>query len=302
MDVMLWFIVASAAVLVLWALSFSLLDRLGPMGRAICEACSRAPVLDAVVFCFTHGPWIAAGVMWWRDGERGLWPFAMWLCAAILSQLIALVVWSRVHELMHRGAMKGPRISRTLNRRVGMARQHAAVLWTALAVPIFTMVRIGELVIYPPIVWLVRFPRYRSGEWINISRQKFDGLVGHDLIWCLYCDWMTGVWSLGSEMLRNVESFWCPIRFLSPEKCANCSIDFPDVNGGWVAHTKSQNASGRVAGGGDENGGMAAVVSKLQEQYPGPGGVNAWFGHPVRLTVKGKESRAHSSDTHDSPR
>lgn len=171
--------------------------------------------------------------------------------------------------------MQGPRISRTLNRRVGMARQHAAVLWTALAVPIFTMVRLGEFVIYPPIVWLVRFPRYRMGDWINISRQKFEGLVGHDLIWCLYCDWMTGVWSLGSEMLRNVESFWCPIRFLSPEKCANCSVDFPDLDGGWVEHTKSPRGSG----------GMPQVAEVLEKQYPGPGGVNAWFGHPVRLTV-----------------
>ena len=47
---------------------------------------------------------------------------------------------------------------------------------------------------------------------------KVEGLVGHDRIWCLYCDWMTGVWSLGTEMLRNVESFWCPLRFSSDAK------------------------------------------------------------------------------------
>ena len=42
-------------------------------------------------------------------------------------------------------------------------------------------------------------------------------VIGHALIWCLYCDWMTGVWSLGTEMLRNVESFWYPIRLLVRE-------------------------------------------------------------------------------------
>jgi hypothetical protein len=128
--------------------------------------------------------------------------------------------------------------------------------------------------VYPPLTWLVRLPRYRSSEWVNVSRQKFDGLVGHDLIWCLYCDWMTGVWSLGTEMLRNVESFWCPIRFASPEKCANCRVDFPDIEGGWVA----------------ADGEMADVVGVLTDRYPGPKGDNAWFGHPTRLTVEGRET------------
>ena len=50
-----------------------------------------------------------------------------------------------------------------------------------------------------------------------------------DLIWCLYCDWMTGVYAFGGEMLRNVESFWCPIRFYDGKKCENCKIDFPDI-------------------------------------------------------------------------
>ena len=35
---------------------------------------------------------------------------------------------------------------------------------------------------------------YKQAEWVNVSRTKFDGLVGHDLIWCLYCDWR---WSDG---------------------------------------------------------------------------------------------------------
>ena len=58
-------------------------------------------------------------------------------------------------------------------------------------------------------------------------------VIGHALIWCLYCDWMTGVWSLGTEMLRNVESFWYPIP-ASRARSAQGEIDFPDVNQGWV--------------------------------------------------------------------
>ena len=119
----------------------------------------------------------------------------------------------------------------------------------------------------------MRLPKYRTAEWVNVSRHKFEGLVGHDLIWCLYCDWMTGVWSLGTEMLRNVESFWCPIRFRSDKKCENCAIDFPDVNGGWAP----------------EDGTMADVVKAHADHYPGPNGENSWFGHPVRLTVNDNE-------------
>ncbi len=279
MPPILWFVAISAASLLLFALLFSLLNRLGPAGRVLCDRCAKAPTLDLIVFLFTHAPWIAALLAWRRYAEPTTASFFLWFAGAVASQLLALILWCRVHELMHASAARGPRITKVLNARVGMARQHCAVLVTALAVPIFTMVRIGELVIYPPLIWLVRFPRYRAGEWINISRQKFEGLIGHDLIWCLYCDWMTGVWSLGSEMLRNVESFWCPIRFLSPEKCANCAIDFPDLDRGWVPHTKSPGST-------SENSGMPAVAKALESHYPGPNNTNAWFGHPVRLTVK----------------
>ena len=76
---------------------------------------------------------------------------------------------------------------------------------------------------------------------------------------------MTGVWSLGTEMLRNVESFWCPIRFDSNKKCENCQIDFPDINGGWVA----------------ANGTMKDVSDVLQQKYDDKGD-SSWFGHPCR--------------------
>jgi hypothetical protein len=131
------------------------------------------------------------------------------------------------------------------------------------------LVRLVEVLFYPPVRWLVGFPRYQAGEWVNVSRHKFQGLVGYDLAWCLYCDWMTGVWSLGSEMLRNVESFWCPIRFDSRKKCENCAIDFPDLDHGWV----------------EARADMADVVKVLEQAHSN--GVRAWYGHPVRLTVRG---------------
>jgi hypothetical protein len=90
---------------------------------------------------------------------------------------------------------------------------------------------------------------------------------------------MTGVWSLGGEMLRNVESFWCPIRFDSSKKCENCKHDFPDVLNGWVAPDQT----------------MAEVAARVEEKYP-PGGIdgkgtNPWFGHPARLTVEGRKPK-----------
>ena len=80
------------------------------------------------------------------------------------------------------------------------------------------------------------------------------------------------VWSLGTKMLRNVESFWCPIRFDSTKKCDNCAIDFPDINGGWVAADKA----------------MADVVAVIESKYPRDSTTNAWFGHPVRITREGE--------------
>ena len=76
---------------------------------------------------------------------------------------------------------------------------------------------------------------------------------------------MTGVYALGAEMLRNVESFWCPIRFDHDQKCENCRLDFPDLDNGWVA----------------AEGTMEEVVQTLQEKMPTDHGWS-WFGHPKR--------------------
>jgi len=238
-----------------------LVPKLGVVGRRIGDAFCRAPGLDVVITYFTVLPLIVGPALagWWG------------VLAAVMGQVIGLLAWEFIHEMIHRDAVKGPRIVKVLNGKVGTLRNHTATWITATVTPVFWLIRVAEVTAYPLLTRIVGLPAYNQAEWVNVSRQKFSGLVGHDLIWCLYCDWMTGIWSLGSEMLRNVESFWCPIRFSSGKKCENCAPDFPDIQNGWV----------------DAAGTMADVARTLEEKYSGDG-VHAWFGHPVRLTVNGK--------------
>lgn len=269
------------AALLLGALALHAIPRLGAPGRALSAWLCRAPGLDLMITYFTALPLATgpiAGAILLRDAAGGAIWWGPWagLAAAIAGQVLTVMLWTVAHELIHRNEIRGPRIVTQINRTVGPVRNHLAVWTTALAVPLFWFIRFAEYVVYAPLPALVRFPRYNAADWVNVSRHKFEGLVGHDRIWCLYCDWMTGVWALGSEMLRNVESFWCPLRFRSDAKCENCKVDFPDVAGGWVPF----------------NAGMDAVVRTLEQQYPGPKGTNAWFGHPVRLTVAGSQVEA----------
>ena len=228
------------------------------------KALTRAPILDLEVAAFTWIPWIIAAACCGWLGFLG----------ALIGQLLALYAWCFAHEMLHREAARGPRIVKFINRHIGRWRNHLALLVTLIALPGFWFIRIIEIAAYWPLVVLLGFPKYKQSEWVNVSRQKFGGLVGHDLIWCLYCDWMTGVYSLGAEMLRNVESFWCPIRFYDGKKCDNCKIDFPDIDHGWVSADAT----------------MADVEKVMQEKYLNP--PRAWFGHPARLTIKGKPTNA----------
>ena len=249
-----------------------LLPRLGSVGRGVSAWLCRAPGLDGVMTYFVALPLILGPIFagWWGLG------------AAVLGQLLMLWTWTIVHELAHPDARRGPRIVKVLNRAVGTLNNHAALWIMVPAVPMFWLVRVTQYVIYPPLTWLVGLPKYRTGEWVNVSRQKFAGLVGHDRIWCLYCDWMTGLWSLGSEMLRNIESMWCPIRFSSEAKCENCRIDFPDVFG-------TEKTPGWVPADSD----VAAAAKLLEEQYE-QSPHRGWFAHPARLTVEG-EAIEHSA-------
>ena len=231
------------------------LPRLGKVGKSITEFLCYAPGIDLALAYYMLLPVIIGSFIF---GWRGVG-------IAILAELSVLWMWIFAHEFAHRDAEHKGHIFRTLSSIVGRGRNNLAVWITALAIPLFWIVRFTELVVYPPLTKLIGLPKYEAKDWVNVSRHKFEGLVGYDLIWCLYCDWMTGVWSLGTEMLRNVESFWCPIRFDNNKKCENCQLDFPDIENGWVA----------------ANGTMEDVSNVLREKYDGAKD-SSWYGHPDR--------------------
>jgi len=265
----------TATALLMGTAVLHLLPCLGKAGRSLSAAACRAPLLDLVITYFTVAPQIVGLII---AGWRGL-------IGGLIGQVATVLIWILLHELTHLDAHRGPRIVKVLNHIVGPWRNHAALWVTALVVPMFWLIRVAEILLYPFLIWFVRFPKYKQGEWINLSRHKFQDLVGHDLIWCLYCDWMTGVWSFGSEILRNVESFWCPIRFMSDRKCKNCEHDFPDVSKEWVKSDAS----------------MEEVTDLLKSKYAT--NINAWFGHPARLTIneiEPSESRPDEESTRES--
>jgi len=284
------------------------LKRLGAAGLATREFVSAGLGLDVVVVTFTVLPWVAGPLLWGfvsfelavgEGGTPSLWLHAV---AGLVGQLVALYLWCWGHELANRqhtrtfrlvdainqnlarrklmgGSASGARVTERpgfVAMQAGRVRNHFALLWMLLAVPVFNIVRLAEYLVYPVLVATTGLPSYDARKWVNVSRHKLDGLVGNDLVWCLYCDWMTGVWSLGTEMLRNIEGFWCPIRFSNADKCSTCVLDFPDIDGGWSS----------------EKGTASDAAHLHAKVYPGPSGDNAWLGHPSRatqVTVEGRQ-------------
>lgn len=245
------------AILASSSLCLHLLPRSGKLGKQFSDTLCYAPGIDLVLFYFMIVPLIVGSLAFGAFG----------LGIALVAQLSTFWIWIIFHESIHYKSRNEPKIFPTLSGIVGGWRNHLAVWITALALPCFWVVRFAEVVVYPPLTWLVGFPKYQAKEWVNVSRHKFEGLIGYDLIWCLYCDWMTGVWSLGTEMLRNVESFWCPIRFYDDKKCENCKIDFPDVDEAWVKSDRN----------------MQDVTELLNSKYTRvKENENSWFGHKSR--------------------
>ncbi len=259
MDMFLNAAAAVGAAVLAGAVGLTLLPRLGRPGRFLADVCARAPMLDIVFAALSWGPWLVAGLAAGWPGVAG----------ALVGQVVAVLLWTAGHELAHPGARRGSRLYKAHHRVVGTWRNHAALWFSIGAIVPLWGVRFGEVLLYAPLQWLLGFPAYRHGDWVMVSRHKFSGLVGHDLFWCLWCDWMTGVYSLAGEMLRNVESFWCPIRFYDLKKCENCRVDFPDIDT-WVP----------------ADGTMAEAEDIILRFYAD--GRREWFGHPARLTVEGQ--------------
>ena len=216
------------------------------------ERITRAPGVDVAMAFLTWIPWIAAACL---AGWIGL-------LGCVVGQFAAMQTFC-FWDWWRRGRT-GPSICGALNRLVGPANNNVALIATLPALPAFLLIRFSQLTTYPVLVRTIRLPPYDHADWVSVSRQKFGGLVGHDLVWCLYCDWMTGIYALGGEMLRNLESFWCPIKFYPGKKCENCKLDFPDVEK-WVP----------------PGGTMADVEKKLVEKYEGRRW-NSWWSHPDR--------------------
>ncbi len=235
---------------------FHLLPRFGKLGNRIGDWLCYAPGIDLALVYLMLMP-ITVGAI--ASGWLGVG-------TALLAQLSTLWLWITIHESTHREQLRQANIHRSLGVIVGKWQNHLAVWITALAIPLFWLVRLTQIIVYPSLTQLIKLPKYNAKDWVNVSRHKFEGLVGYDLIWCLYCDWMTGVWSLGTEMLRNVESFWCPIRFYSTKKCENCQIDFPDVVNEWVA----------------ADGTVQDVTVLLESKYTQEQNERSWFGHTGR--------------------
>jgi hypothetical protein len=87
------------------------------------------------------------------------------LIIAIVAQFTALLIWQTIHEATHRDAVRGPRIIKALSKKVGPVRYLTAAYMTALATPVFWVVRAAQIVVYPSLVRLVNLPAYnaRSG-------------------------------------------------------------------------------------------------------------------------------------------
>ena len=214
----------------------------------------RAPALDWLIGFLSWIPWVLSSYWFCFHGFLG----------SIIGQLAFLYSFFYFHSKQRK--YEGPTIHKTANQIVGRFNNQLGLLMTLPALPVFLVVRFAEIILYPFLIWTMKFPKYDHGDWVNVSRQKFSGLVGADLVWCLYCDWMTGLYALGGEMLRNLESFWCPIRFYQDKKCDNCKVDFPDITE-WV---KSE-------------GTLQDVTELMKQKYPPESkGVRAWFGHPSR--------------------
>lgn len=272
MNQLLFLYLSLVASLIIGAGFLHFLPRLDAIGLKISDWFCYAPGIDLALAYFMLMP-VVVGllVLGWQG-----------LGIALLAELSALWLWIIVHELTHQEESHQAKIHHTMSNIVGTWQNHLAVWITALAIPIFWTVRFGELLVYPPLTKLVKLPKYDDKDWVNVSRHKFEGLIGYDLIWCLYCDWMTGVWSLGTEMLRNVESFWCPIRFYSEKKCENCQLDFPDVANGWVT----------------ADGTMEDVTKLLESKYTQSQEERAWYGHTCR-NCQEQDSCDHKRETAD---
>src|SRR6266702_6299936 len=110
-----------------------LIPRLGAAGTRVGAWLCRAPGLDLVVSLVTWIPPTVLGIVLGWHGVVG----------AIIGQVLGMLVWMFAHELANRKRDR-PRIVTFLNRTVGRLNNHIALCVTALAVPVFIILRVSE--------------------------------------------------------------------------------------------------------------------------------------------------------------
>src|SRR5579864_2417920 len=133
-----------------------LVPRLGAIGRRLSDALCRAPALDGVITYFTVAPLIVGPILAsWRG-----------LAGAMVGQVMGLLAWTALHELAHPRQRRGPRIFKVTNRLIGPWRNLLATWLTAVVTPMFWVIRVFEITLWPPIRLLTGFPKYPGAEWV----------------------------------------------------------------------------------------------------------------------------------------
>ena len=156
----------------------------------------HAPALDWLVIYFTVLPLIVGPIL---AGWAGL-------LGAIIGQVASVQVWIAIHEWVNRDAVRGPRIVTVINRLVGRWRNHTAIWATAVVTPLFSLVRLAEVLVYPVLTRMVRLPAYDSRDWVSVSRRQvpWPGRPRPDLVPLLRLDDRRLVAGLGDAQERRI--------------------------------------------------------------------------------------------------
>jgi hypothetical protein len=162
------FIVCSAIIFIELAV-IAILTRIA---YAVTDRVAEAPLLDIIVSLFTWVPWLSGA---WLMGWTGV-------AAAVVGQLCFLHAFCLTHRMLR--GRKGRTLTDAQGRILGPFRNQLCLMVQTPAIIVFTQVRLAEIFLYPPVAWLGKLPTYQASEWVNLSRHKYDGLIGYDLHWC----------------------------------------------------------------------------------------------------------------------
>lgn len=146
------------AILTFEVLLFLLLTSmpsLGTWGKDAVDACTKTPMLDWLLSFIILVPWLIGGLTVRWEG----------IVASLLAQVLAMQLWIFYHEFLNRNVAPGSRIARFHSQRIGWWRNHLALWVTSIIVPVFFLIRFSEVFVYPMLIWLLGFPKYKHSDW-----------------------------------------------------------------------------------------------------------------------------------------